>query len=264
MQAYNNAASGGEWSQFLSSAGVDDWAASGGWSLKDVFNSGSLMNNIKSLGDIAGGIYGTIAQGELADKQNDLAKWLVQNADPYREFRKWQEIPFMGEMLDRAPGLMDTAEQTSQAAYNTLTDPYYQNKLRQSYDDPLAVYNSPEMKALSDVFMSGIERRDAAAGRNSQYGARAVEAQNNFLTNALPQYRTGLQAGQTGLTQQGSALGNLFNQQGNYATQIANLGKPGGQAGAGAQGAADLMSNANAMDAFQYGSLFKALGSLGG
>lgn len=226
--------------------------------------AGVNPQTVSGLGNLLGigaGVYGTMSQKELADKQEQLAKWMVENADPYRQYRKEQEIPFMQQMIERAPGQFNKAEQIGQQAATSLGDMFYQDRMKQSYTNPLAVYNTPEMQALNAQFMNSIQRRDAAAGRNSQYGARAVEAQNNFLTNTLPAYRTGLGQGQQTATQQGSALGNLFNQQGNYANTLATLGMPNeATAGAGTQAAGSVMSGANAMDAFSYSPLFQSLG----
>lgn len=69
--------------------------------------------------------------------------------------------------------------------------PQYQAALSQSYVDPMAVYNSPQYQGLNDIFQKQIARRDAAMGRNSQYGARAIEQQNNFM-DYLNKYRAGL------------------------------------------------------------------------
>lgn len=87
----------------------------------------------------------------------------------------------------------------------------YQDMLRQSYEDPMAVYNSPEMQAQNAAFMNEISRRDAAAGRNSQYGARSLENQLNYLTKVLPAYRTGLgTAAGTAGTAQNQQFSNLI------------------------------------------------------
>ena len=67
----------------------------------------------------------------------------------------------------------------------------YQQALSQSYTDPMAVYNSPQYQGLNAIFQKQIAARDAAAGRNSQYGARAIEQQNNFM-DYLNKYRAGL------------------------------------------------------------------------
>lgn len=136
---------------------------------------GSGGYNTQSLG---GGLASLLGAGlnywntqEGADRLAEIA----QNMDPYWDYRGGTQIP----MMQQAAGSAGTLG----------------NLYQQSYTDPLSVYNRPEMQALNQKFMQETERRDAALGRNSQYGARGVQAQNQFLTNALPQYRTGLQQG---------------------------------------------------------------------
>lgn len=282
MQAYNNAASGGTWSDFLAGGALDDWASSTGLSLNDITSAARQANTVKnlyqqltgsgqSLADILGGSTGvgnllaggvsSYLGGQYADKQAALADRMLKEADPYLAYRQQVEIPFRKQMLEKAPGLMNTAEQTGQTAYNTLADMFYQDKLKQSYTDPLAVYNSPEMQALSGQFMNQIARRDAAAGRTSQYGARALEGQNQFLTQALPAYRQGLVQGQGAVTQQGGALGNLFGTQGQYALNVGQQGlAPTGSAGAGAKAFGELMTSANKLGTYQYNPLMTAAG----
>ena len=51
--------------------------------------------------------------------------------------------------------------------------------------------NTPEFKALNDMYLNELKRKDAAAGRVSQYGARANLAQKTALAN-LGNYRQGL------------------------------------------------------------------------
>lgn len=84
--------------------------------------------------------------------------------------------------------------QSAQAA----SDPFaaqraqYQQKLAESYSNPQALYNSPEYQGLNSMFMKQIQARDAASGRNSQYGARAAEQQAQYMAY-LDNYRKGLQ-----------------------------------------------------------------------
>ncbi len=104
------------------------------------------------------------------------------------------------------------------------------------------------MQALSGVFNNQISRRDAAAGRNSQYGARAVEEQNNFLTNSLPNYRTGLATMYSDLT------GN--------ANKNASMAIPGSSGTAGVQPYAAGTATANNTDAAKWAGVYDALGSI--
>lgn len=250
--------------------------------LKQYSQSGSgVTGNSSAIGNIltgASGLYGAYAQNQLADKQMELAKYVLQNGDPYKDYRTGTEIPMMQQYSNKAVSeLGDTDSAYNNAAnalgkplqsLNDISDPTlgtnmfsanlnmdkfnpnigtnmyglndptvsalqqrvrnanplggdyaeYQQKLQQSYDDPLSVYNSPEMQALNDIFRQQIERRDSAAGRNSQYGSRAVEMQNNFLTNALPKYRQDLI----------SSIGTSGqNQIGAYNADISGLGTSG-------------------------------------
>ncbi len=271
----------GDISKIAKVLGLSGGSALSGKSLGDLF-SGKLSMDDFSIGDAlkaGGGLYSAYAANELADKQSDLAKYVIDNADPYRNFRKETEIPFLKSLMDqqatqsgRSGEMFDltkkygqeTPEQSAlrNEALATLrdkskTDPlynkfnefatidptasgmidegrallnkdvdrsdydYYENRLRQSYDDPLAVYNSAEMQGLNNIFRNQIERRDAAAGRNSQYGSRAVEMQGNFLKD-LGNYRTGLNSTlnnvggylntmRSGNTTAGTALGTVGN-----------------------------------------------------
>lgn len=284
MQAYNNAASGGEWSQFLANGAVDDWSTNSGWGLQDVFDAGKKANSVYNTankllggstgktGGLLGGLSGTdlskLGAGGLswylanqyANKQADLANQMLTKADPYLQYRQQTEIPFLKSMLQQVPGMITDAQQTGQSAYDKLNDPFYQNKLQESYTNPVGVYNSPEMQALNSQFMNQIQRRDAQAGRNSQYGARAVEAQNNFLTNALPQYRSGLVAGSGAQTQQGTGLSNLFGNQMQSALGAAKLGTNLSGAGAGATAYGNLMTEANKAGTYASNPFLQSVG----
>lgn len=285
MQAYNDAASGGTWGEFLSSGAADDWMSSSGLSLNDVYN---YAKQGKSVSDLAGSILGStkgaigntlsrltgqdianlgagglswLLANQYAGKQEDLANRMLTEADPYYQYRKDIEQPARANYAGMAPAMIGGAGQTGQKAYDTLSDMFYQDKLKQSYTDPLSVYNSPEMQALNAKFMDQISRRDAAAGRNSQYGARAIEAQNNFLANSLPQYRTGLTQGQQAATQQGQGLSSLFGQQGNLGTAVAGLGMaPSAGAGAGATSFGNLMTEANKAGTYASNPFLQSMG----
>ena len=106
---------------------------------------------------------------------------IFNQADPYRDYRKSVEVPMMAAAAGNATGLS--------------------NLYRESYTNPMGAYNTPEMQAVRGGFMGDLERRDAAAGRNTQYGSRDVEAQNNYLSKTLPTYRSGITQG----------LGTLYN-----------------------------------------------------
>lgn len=155
--------------------------------IPDSFSSTSLLDKAKSLGSKfqslknifgtsgTGGTGGTSGTGTGGSGGTADFNQRMSLVDPYRGYRLNTEIPMMGDAAGAA---------------GTLSGLY-----QKSFTDPVGVYNTPEMQALNQQFMQETARKDAALGRNSQYGARGVEAQNQFLTKALPQYRTGLQQG---------------------------------------------------------------------
>ena len=132
------------------------------------------------------GLTGIYASQNKAQDLTEAAKYLTENSNPYRSYIKDGTVGGDGSVTSFMKGFQTPANNMAAAAGN------YNTMLNTSYTDPLSIWNSPEMQAMNNVFKQGIERRDSAAGRNSQYGARAVEMQNNFLTNALPKYRSGL------------------------------------------------------------------------
>lgn len=213
----------------------------------------ATLGGAQGLGALGSSAYQSYLNRQFSQQQAQLANDMITKADPYSAMRQSDQIPFMKNMLEQAPGLLNTANQTGAQAGTMLNNPQYMDLLSKSYSDPLSVYNSPEMQALNDKFMGGIERRDAAAGRNSQYGARAVEAQNNFLTNALPQYRTGLIGSQGAQTQTANGLNSLFGNQLTAFNDAVKAGTPTNDPGAGAKAYGEMMSQAN-----QYGTFANA------
>lgn len=125
--------------------------------------------------------------------------------------------------------------QNSKAAmdrYNQQSDPFgaqraqYQAMLAQSYNDPKSLYNSPQYQSLRDIFSKQISAKDAAAGRNSQYGARSLQMQDNF-NSYLNQYRAGLQgAAGANIAPNMSGLQSIYQNSGNankaMLTSLAN------------------------------------------
>jgi len=186
------------------------------------------------LAKLATGLYGAYNNRKTAEQQNALADKLL-DADPYRDYIKTSVVPFMRGQQDLSKRQTDQADE-------------YQGMYKKSYTDPLSIYNSPEMQGLNNIFKQQIDRRDAAAGRNSQYGARNVEMQNNFMANQLPQYRSG--------------LASMYGTTSTNATNSARTAIPPGtgtaglsQYGAAASGAIDTGAN-------QYTGLLKALGDI--
>ena len=195
-------------------------------SLVSALTTGSA-GGASNLANLAVGAYGAYAAGNQAKDTQALAD-SMKSADPYYDYIKNSVTPFMQSQ-------QGWANANNQYASDTY------GRLQQTYDNPLAVYNTPEMQALSNVFNQGIERRDAAAGRNSQYGARAVEEQNNFLTNSLPQYRTGLNT--------------MYNNLSTTAANQARTAIPGSSGTAGVNQYGTLSNSANDLSNSQYTSL---------
>lgn len=247
----------------------------------------SLFDTIKNIASdpltktavqAAGGIVGYLMQKGYSEDQAKLADQMM-NADPYRDYIKSSVVPFMQGQQELSKNLQGQAGDV----YSRLTDVLntnplggdyanYQGMLSKSFSDPLSVWNKPEMTALNDIFRQQIERRDAATGRNSQYGARAVEMENNFLTNALPKYRTGLnEAAQVAGTVQNTAyntqvggLNNLYNNVATNATNAARSAIPGSNGTAGLTEAANLQSTSNAANATSLAPIFDAVGKIVG
>jgi hypothetical protein len=207
---------------------VSDYMDANPTSFGNTYADPSFLDKLKSglktaktlqglLGSSGGGTGGT-----GSPNVNKNYSQLMSQLDPYWDYRKNTEIPLMG---------------AAAGAAGQLSGLY-----QQSFTNPLGVYNTPEMQATNAAFMDEMQRRDAASGRLSQYGARAVQAQNKFLTNTLPTYRTNLQQG----------LGTLY--------QAARPQASDSQATASAMGQASLLSAANAAN--QQGTIAGSVGNL--
>lgn len=262
----------------------------------------SLVNSLggaKGIGALASGAYGAYAANQQGKDNSQLAQELLNNADPYRQYRQQAEIPFMlGQMqqygdvqnaqnnlMGQISNLTGQGGESSMSKWlrenrlDTIDDKQggawenYNNQLQQSYSDPMSVYNSAGYQGLADKFGQQIARRDAAAGRNSQYGTRAVEMQNNFLDH-LKDYRSGLNsaagtAGQLQTANYGQALnamsqfnqndtqrlGGLTNLFGGLNTNLHDLASiitPRGTAGNGATTSAQIGQDASGLSNSQF------------
>ena len=222
---------------------VQDYMTKNPTSFGNTYADPSLLDKLKSansklqslkgiIGSSGGGQSGYGGTGTSGLAGTNYAT-LMQQLDPYWDYRKNTEIPMMGAAAGTA-GMLSGLYQ-------------------QSYTDPLAVYNTPEMQAVNARFMNDIQRRDAAAGRMSQYGSRGVEAQNNYLTNTLPAYRTGLQQGLGTMYQAAKPqaldprLVESARQNASFQAAGAGVGKPSGLAGtvSGIQGSWNQMTQGN-------------------
>lgn len=93
--------------------------------------------------------------------------------------------PGQANMLKLGAGVLEflqkrqQAKELNQAAARmdpfSAQRPFYQEKLQQTYTDPNAYMNTPEARLQQEALKQELARRDAKAGRRSQYGARAIE-----------------------------------------------------------------------------------------
>ena len=98
-------------------------------------------------------------------------------------------------------GLLGALNKVSQA--NKLKDLYksqldrsnfYNQTLQNNYTNPSSYLQSPEYQSAASLYANQIARQDAAAGRRSQYGARANQMQQFALANLDKYRRTLMQA----------------------------------------------------------------------
>lgn len=280
------------------SVGDGSVGGSTGFDLSKIF--GNLTGS--QLAQLAGGVYGTYAGNQQAQAQQQAANQLLQNADPYKQYRQEAEIPFKLAQMQQYGNMQGTQNQLLQAALQkaTATDPsleaakakmtgynplsgdygFYQKQLQQSYTDPMKIYNDQGYQTLANLFGSQIARRDAAAGRLSQYGDRATEMQGNFL-KYLNDYRSGLNsaAGTSGGLQsqyannllgqyngisnanlgQLQGLGNLFSQTTSGLNNLANTIAADRTAGNGAAQAAQMQTTGGLYGNYSLNPLLGAL-----
>lgn len=290
-------------SSFVDPSVFDSDPTSGSFDWNEALQSvGGVVNGLAKLFG-AGVSYNAANQQGKANRQ--ISQDLLNNADPYRQYRQQAEIPFMlGQMqqygdvqntqnnlLNKIASQVTGDNPDAQTQRNRMSEfdkgfipemQNYNNLLKQSYSDPMSVYNSNEYQQLADLFGQQIARRDAAKGRLSQYGDRAVEMQGNFL-NHLNKYRSGLQGNlqtvggiynnlyngaQTGLnnavnanTNQLQGLSQLYSGLGNNLNNIASIVSPRGTAGAGANQAAQLQSDAAAYNNYALNPVLQAVTS---
>lgn len=80
----------------------------------------------------------------------------------------------LSDMFNQQKGLYDT----QMTHYNDYT-----KQMDKLSSDPTSYYNSPEYQAINANLAATLARRDAAAGRRSQYGARANQLNAQFMQN---------------------------------------------------------------------------------
>lgn len=96
---------------------------------------------------------------------------------------------------------------------------FYEDQLRQSYEDPTSWTQGPEGQALLNTVHNQLQRRDAAGGTLANSTGRQSLMQDRMLTG-INQYRTGLAnivgdnqrtySGQNSMFQQGAGANNSF------------------------------------------------------
>lgn len=174
-----------------------------------------------------------LGQGSYSGNPNstwDQAKNLWQQYQSFQKSPYYQVPKTMADLYGQYQNKVSANAALDR--YNQQSDPFgpqraqYQALLGQSYSDPTGVYNSPQYQSLRDIFSKQIAAKDAAAGRNSQSGARALMMQDNFNTY-LNQYRQGLQqAAGTGISPNMSGLQQIYGAAGNankgMLTSLAN------------------------------------------
>jgi hypothetical protein len=157
-------------------------------------------------------------------------------------------IGFLGKIISGAwdnKQARDMEKETKQRGEDLVdrADPFgpqrakYQELLRQSYDDPAGLFNSPEYQGMANLFTEQINRRDAAKGR-TEAGVlpRTMELQDNFM-KWLGNYREGLQKaagtgmdptgmGATAMSEASKAMNTSYNSYGSIPNAIAGLFDP--------------------------------------
>ncbi len=87
------------------------------------------------------------------------------------------------ELMDRAAGAADPF--ASQRGF-------YADRLRQSYEDPNQIWDSPAWQTLRQKMLRESTAKDAAAGRLTDFGPRDQRVAESFMGDYLPKYQAGL------------------------------------------------------------------------
>lgn len=124
--------------------------------LQNILGGGQKGGYQLPVGNLLGGLMGLYSANQNKNQVNQIMNRATSTADPF---------------------------QNNRAASGNL--------LMQSYTNPSAIYNSPEMQALQTIFGNQYDANAAAGGRTSDTTSRAVALQNNFLAN-LNAYRQNL------------------------------------------------------------------------
>lgn len=158
---YGGAAVAGGYSPSLADVPIGSIGSSGGGSgagiLDTVANFFSGKTGSNTI-DLLSGLYGLYQNRQNQGGTQDFINSLLDKSDPFASQR----------------GM-------------------YQQKLADAYNNPMAIYNTPEYQGVSNLYRNQLEAKDAAAGRRSQYASREQDMNDHFLSY-LDKYRTGLQA----------------------------------------------------------------------
>lgn len=157
------------------SGGVASGIGSGGGTAATTAGGKGIMDSI------LGGL-GSAGSSLLKGFSDNPSNWLGALASLYGAYQNNQNKQ---DLSGLANSLMEKSDPFASQRGQ------YQEKLAQTYSNPMAIYNTPEYQGLSDLYRKKIEAKDAASGRRSQYSGRELEMQGNFL-NYLNNYRQGL------------------------------------------------------------------------
>jgi hypothetical protein len=69
---------------------------------------------------------------------------------------------------------------------------FYADRLRQSYENPQQIWDSPGWQGLRERMLRESTAKDAAAGRLTDFGNRDQMVAERFLGDYLPKYQQGL------------------------------------------------------------------------
>jgi hypothetical protein len=87
----------------------------------------------------------------------------------------------------------------------------YQDQLRQSYQDPTKIWDSPAWQSLRKRMLEDSTAKDAAAGRLTDFGNRDERVGSYFMGEYLPKLQQSLQM-PAGANSNPSAPGNIISQ----------------------------------------------------
>lgn len=97
-----------------------------------------------------------------------------------------------GAAYDAYQGYKDAGEMRDWLTGQTPNFEFYQDKLKQSYEDPSSYWKGADFNAGFDVLHNKLQRNDAAGGRLAADAGRQSELQK-YTLDSLNNYRSGLE-----------------------------------------------------------------------